>query len=361
MFVNKLSLINFRNYEKASVEFSKGVNVIYGSNGTGKTNILEAVYFLSTARSHRQASNGEMIKFGADSAKITADFRLTDKNYKSEILLFADKKKRISINRIAVEKTSELMEYLKTVMFCPEDLRLVKGAPKDRRRMLDLGICQLKQNYFHALVEYTKILHQKSRLLKTGKNSETMWVWNEKLAKSGAAVIWYRKNYLDKLEKIAAEINFEISSEKMELFYMPGAAISDFDDKSIIYEQLVADINKNSHRELKLKIALTGPHRDDFKIKINDMEARFFASQGQQRTAAVSLKIAELEMIKNTFNETPVLLLDDVLSELDEKRRRYIMNKIQGVQVIITCTDADRFSGVNLIDVNNVQCTMYND
>lgn len=360
MYVNKLSLLNFRNYEVGYVEFSKGINLIYGPNAKGKTNVLEAVNYLSTSRSHRMASLEEMINFGKDFAKIKAEFYSKNRQNIGEILLFPDRKKHIKINGVPIEKTSELMDYLKVVFFCPEDLRLVKGSPRDRRRMLDLGICRLKQRYFNALGTYKKILHQRNALLKENPDSDMIWVWDEKLIESGTEVIWHRKSYIDKIEQIANKINLEISGESLNLEYNCGVNITDFSHKGKIIENYKKDLEKNREKERKLCTSLTGPHRDDFSIKINNTDGKLYASQGQQRTVAVSLKMAELETVKEICGENPVLLLDDVLSELDAKRRNYILEKIKGIQVIITSTDADNFNFVKNLnkiyveDIKNV-------
>ena len=346
MYVNKLSLLNFRNYENGYVDFSNGINLIYGPNAKGKTNVLEAINYVSAARSHRMSAPEEMIRFNSDFAKIKAEFYSGNRINKSEIIIFPDKKKQIKINGVPVEKTSELMGFLKVVFFCPEDLRLVKGSPRDRRRMLDLGICRLKQRYFNALGNYKKILQQRNVLLKDNPESDMIWVWDEKLIEAGAEIILHRKSYLDRIEQTANRINTEISEEKLELIYDCGVNISDFSHKGKIEEDFRRDIEKNREKEIKFHTSFIGPHRDDFLIRINGTDGKQYASQGQQRTAAISLKMAELETVKEICGENPVLLLDDVLSELDEKRRNYILEKIEGIQVIITSTDAENFSSV---------------
>lgn len=356
MYVEKLRLVDFRNYQQGMLEFSKGINVLYGPNAIGKTNILEAIYLLSTARSHRLASNAEMIRFGQDFARIDASFYSGERAYKGEIILFPNKKKTIRINKVPVQKASDMMGYLKTVLFCPEDLRLVKGSPKDRRRMMDLGICQLKQKYFHALVEYSKVLQQRNKLLKENPDSEMLWVWDEKLVQSGTDVIWYRSSYLERLSEACNTINREICGEELSVAYNCGVAALDYTDKAQIAEAFTQQLKKHAEREKKFRLSLIGPHRDDFTIYVQQKEARLYASQGQQRTAALSLKMAELEMVKEICGESPVLLLDDVLSELDNKRQSYILEKIRDIQVIITCTDAEKFQDAQDVKKINVEC-----
>jgi len=362
MFVKQVFLSNFRNYEKGNIEFKEGTNVIYGANARGKTNILEAIYIMSTSRSHRGAKEVEMINFEKESAKIAVLFYSHGRNNKAEIDFFNDKKKRIKINDVVADKTSQLMGYLNTVIFCPEDLKLVKGSPGIRRKMLDFGICQLRQKYFHSLSDYYKILEQRNKLLKDNPESEMLWVWDEKLVEKGTDIIWYRNSFIERLNEKIKKIIFEICNENIELIYDCGFSIEDFKDKEIIKKKFKEEINKNLLREKKFGMSLVGPHRDDFKIILNGNEAKLYASQGQQRTIALAIKMAEVELIKDDMGETPVLLLDDVLSELDEKRRGYILNKIKGIQVIITCTDKDLFGNipnVNLINVEDIKDKSY--
>lgn len=358
MFVEQVFLSNFRNYEAGNVRFKEGTNVIYGANACGKTNILESIYIMSTTRSHRGAKESEMIKFGNDFAKIAAKFYSHGREHKAEIDIFSDKKKRIKINGVVANKTSQLMGYLNTVIFCPEDLKLVKGSPGVRRKMLDLGICQLRQKYFHSLSAYYKILEQRNKLLKENPESDMLWVWDEKLVESGTDIIWYRNSFIERLNEKIKKIIYEICNESIELIYDCGFLISDFKDKECIKKSFEEELNKNLLREKKFGMSLVGPHRDDFKIILNGNEAKFYASQGQQRTIALAIKMAEVELIKDDMGERPVLLLDDVLSELDENRRGYILNKIKNIQVIITCTDKDLFGNipdVNLINVENIK------
>lgn len=357
MYVEKIYLTDFRNYVNSKIDLINGTNVIYGENAKGKTNILESIYIMSTARSHRGARDNELIRFGKGSGKIKIEFYSRERKNQGEIEFFSQKKKRIYINKVPAHKTSELIGHLNSVMFCPEDLKLVKGSPGERRKMLDLGICQLRQKYFHSLSVYYKVLEQKNKLLKDNPESDMLWVWNEKLISSGTDIIWYRNSYIERLKIKTSKILKEICNEEIEILYNCGFEIEDFENKENIKTAFENELNNNLDREKKFGMSLVGPHRDDFKIILNNKDAKLYASQGQQRTISLAIKMAEAELIKDDKGEPPVLLLDDVLSELDEHRRKYVLNNIKGIQVVITCTDKDIFgnlTGVNLIDVNKV-------
>lgn len=358
MFVERIYLSDFRNYKNAEINLKNGTNVIYGANAGGKTNILESICVMSTARSHRGAKETEMIRFGKNCGYIKVDFYSHGRNNRGEINFFSDKKKRIVINGVTASKTSELIGYLNTVIFCPEDLKLVKGSPGERRRMMDLGICQLRHKYFHSLSDYYKVLEQRNKLLKENPESEMLWVWDEKLAESGTDIVWYRYSYIERLKIKVSKILKEICGEEVSLIYNCGLEAEDFTDKEKIKEVFNDQLKQNAEREKKFGMSLVGPHRDDIKILLNGSEAKMYASQGQQRTIALSIKMAEVELIKDDTGESPVLLLDDVLSELDESRRGYVLNNIDNIQVVITCTDRDLFGSipnVNLIDVERVK------
>lgn len=362
MFVRQLQLNQFRNYQQGQVSFCPETNVIYGQNARGKTNLIEAVYMLSTARSHRFAKEKEMILFGSDRAKIVADFHSHNRDHRGELELYTDRKKQIRINGAPLERASLLMGYFNVVLFCPEELRLVKGAPKERRKMLDLGICQLRRKYFHSLIQYSKIVEQKNHLLKTNPNSEMLWVWSEKLAEAGSQLIRFRHSYIENLQKEISNIHFDICKETLTLHYECGVDVTNYEDLEQIQLDMLAQMERNLEREKRMGMALIGPHRDDFTICINGKDAKTYASQGQQRTAVLSLKLAEIRLIEQSVGEKPVLLLDDVLSELDEQRQNYLLNNIHGMQVLITCTHRqqfDRMQGVHQIDVEGVKqpCT----
>ena len=348
MYVKKVEVKDFRNYDEGKVEFTKGTNVICGANAKGKTNILESIFLLATSKSHRGATERELIKNGEEFAKVKIDFFARGRENTGEIRI--KKKKQFKMNKIPIIKTSDLMGFLNAVMFCPEDLRIIKGAPRERRRFLDIGISQVRSGYFHKLIEYNKILNQRNACLREGL--EDTWVWDEQLAKTGARIFWYRRNYLLELEKNAAIHMKDISNEKLSLKYM-----IDKEREEDYRLEILSGLQKNKERERRWKQTLSGPHRDDFSIEINGLDARHFASQGQVRTAVMAMKLAEVDIMKRETGEPPVLLLDDALSELDEERQKYILKKSGDAQVIITCTSAKKFEGVKIIKVDDIRCT----
>lgn len=357
MFVKKIYLSNFRNYSYAEIDLKEGTNVIYGANAKGKTNILEAVCVMSTVRSHRGAKENEMIMFGKERSAVKIEYSARQRMNIGKIIFSKDKKRQALLNGVYAAKTSEIIGNLKTVIFCPEDLKLVKGSPGERRRMMDLGICQLRQKYFHSLSTYYKILEQRNKLLKENPESEMLWVWDEKLIDSGTDIVWYRYSYIEQLSVKVKEILKNLSGENIDISYSCGFECEDFKSKEKIKDSFKKELEENIEREKKFGISLVGPHRDDFKIFLDGFLAKHFASQGQQRSVALSLKMAEASLISDDTGETPVLLLDDVLSDLDESRRSYILNNIKGMQVVITCTEKEllgKIPGVNLINVENI-------
>lgn len=355
MYVDEITLKNFRNYEKGHAVFDRGVNIIYGPNAMGKTNIMEAVFMMSYARSHRYASEREMIREGCDFAGINSVFHSKGRRFEGEIKIFPHKKKQIKINKISINKTSELMGYLNVVMFCPEDLRIVKGAPRERRRVMDFGMCQLSKKYLHALSQYIRVLEQRNKLLKENPESPSLWVWDGEMARHGSEVIYMRKAFIDMIGAHAAGVQRDISREKLEIIYKCGVNLEDFSSVDVIRGQFEAELKKNAGREKRFGISLTGPHRDDFDIFINSKDAKAYASQGQQRTAALSVKIAEVFLVREKKGEAPVLLLDDVMSELDSLRQSYIMDIVEDAQVIITCTALPEYRSANIIRVEDVK------
>lgn len=341
MYISSLSLSNFRNYSSEKIEFSPYTNVIYGDNAHGKTNILEAVYIFSQGRSHRAKSDRELIKFNEDFAKLSLDFHDSGRDYKAVIRMVKNGKKNISVNHVQITKLSMLMNYLNVVMFSPEDLDLVKGSPSSRRRFIDSSVSQLYPGYLTSLIDYHKALGQKNSLLKTlkfkGIKSDVMLsVWNEQLAIEASKIMEYRREFVNLIDKFASKIQKEISGETLKISYSPGIRCEET-DKSSIFRYL----ERNQRREIDFAAAQIGIQRDDLNISINSKEARVYASQGQQRTAALSMKIAQADYIQSVKGEYPVLLLDDIMSELDINRRMYLSQKIRDKQVLITSTDTD--------------------
>ena len=338
MYISSLSLKNFRNYTDQRAEFSPLTNVIYGNNAQGKTNILEALYLFSQGRSHRAKADKELIKFGEDAARLDIVFHDAERDYKAVMLLERNGRKSISVNHIRLAKLSMLMNYLNIVMFSPEDMNLIKGSPSSRRRFVDAAISQLCPSYLMALNDYKKALIQKNSLLKDRRNADRAMisVWNEQLAENGARIMNERREFIGLLSGFAAEIQNEISSEGLEISYAPSIKLENV-SKASIMEYLDARMK----RETEFASVMFGIQRDDLRVMINGADARLYGSQGQQRTAALAMKMALSEHINHIKGEYPVLLLDDIMSELDITRRRYLAEKIRGKQVFITSTDTD--------------------
>lgn len=341
MYISSLTLKNFRNYKSEKIEFSPLTNLIYGNNAQGKTNILEAVYLFAHGRSHRAKADREMIRFGSEFMALETEFHDNARDYKAELRLAKNGKKNIRINHVQITKLSMLMSYLNVVMFSPEDLELVKGSPSVRRRFIDSAISQLYPSYLANLIDYNKALVQKNFLLKNirsgnGKGREMLDVWNLQLAQTGAKIMKSRRESIELLCKFAAGIQNEISGENLTVRYSPGIKCDD-----ITEDEVMEFLQKHSEREIDMGSAQYGVQRDDIAISVDEREARLFSSQGQQRTAALSLKIAQADYIESIKSEYPILLLDDILSELDINRRSYLSEKIKNKQTLITSTDCD--------------------
>lgn len=342
MYISSLKLRDFRNYESLDITFSPFTNVIYGDNAQGKTNILEAMYMFAQGRSHRAKSDRELIRFKTDAAKLEIDFHDKDREYNA-VMRLTRQGKSIMINRVHIKKLSKLMNYLNVVMFAPEDLTLIKGSPSARRHFADAAISQLFPSYLSSLSEYQKALNQKNNLLKNlgamgGKSM--LSIWNERLSESGAKIMNYRAEFIEKIKTSAARIHYEISGETLEMRYSPAINID-----NITPEEYFEFLEERADREIALYSAHYGVQRDDISISVNGKNSRTYASQGQQRTAALSLKMAQAEYIYENKGEYPVLLLDDIMSELDINRRTYLSERIRDKQVFITSTDTDLVKG----------------
>lgn len=339
MVIESIDLENFRNYKKLNMEFDCGTNILYGDNAQGKTNILEAVYLSGTSKSHRGSKDREMIQFQQEESHIKARIVRKDIPYRIDLHLKKNRPKGIAINGIPIKKTSELFGIVNVVSFSPEDLNLIKSGPSERRRFIDLELCQLDKLYVYNLVNYNKILNQRNQLLKNlsirPEFMDTMDIFEEQLAEYGKKIIERRSSFIEALNETIAGIHGSISGgrEELKIFYQPDAEAG----------QLEAALKKYRERDIRQRMTTVGPHRDDIVFFIKDIDIRRFGSQGQQRTAALSLKLSEIEIVKKLIHDTPVLLLDDVLSELDSKRQEQLMNHIHNIQTIITCTGLDEF------------------
>ena len=339
MYIENLYLEKFRNYDKLEVSFSDRVNILYGDNAQGKTNVLEAVYVGATTRSHRPVHDKDMISFGEEEAHIRMAVKKRNIGHRIDMHLRKGKSKTVMVDGIPIRRTSELFGLINIIFFSPEDLSIVKEGPSERRRFMDMELCQLSRIYYSNLASYNKVLNQRNNLLRSMINNrsliDTLEVWDEQLVAYGKRIIEERSNFVDMLRELVIEVHREITEgrETIDIRYEPQVKSEDFSD-------LLLD-----RREMDLKNAstMTGPQRDDLGIYIDGKDVRTFGSQGQQRTAALTLKLAEIELVRKVINDTPILLLDDVMSELDAKRRNALLKTIQNLQTIVTCTGYDDF------------------
>ena len=339
MIIKSIELSNFRNYESLSIQFDNGTNILYGDNAQGKTNILEAAFISGTTKSHKGSKDKEVIRFGCEEAHIRTVVEKNEKEYQIDMHLRNRGSKGVAINKLPIKKASELFGILNIVFFSPEDLNIIKNGPAERRRFLDAELCQLDKLYLADLTKYNKILNQRNKLLKDisfrPDLMETLSVWDMQLIETGKRIIKRRKEFIEELNDIIGKIHSSISGGKeiLILKYEPNI------DDIFFADELL----KSKQKDLKLCQTTVGPHRDDMLFSVNDIDIRKFGSQGQQRTSALSLKLAEIEIVKKSIYNTPVLLLDDVLSELDSNRQNYLLNSISDIQTIITCTGLEEF------------------
>lgn len=337
MYIKYLQLFNYRNYKKLDLELSKGVNIFLGDNAQGKTNILEGIYYCGLAKSHRTSKDKELIKWNENEAYIKIYISKERLDKKIEIKIFKEGKKAVNINSIKITKIADLIGTFNVVMFSPEDLKIVKESPTYRRKFLDIELCQLSKKYYYNLVQYNKVLNERNTILKKWqtKNLSILDIYDEQISVFGAFIIRERIKYINALNEKGKMIHNDITSgiEKIEFEYM--CSIKKMES---LAEELKQELLKSRNKDIEKRITSIGPHRDDFSIMINNIDTRSYGSQGQQRTAILTIKFASLEIIKEQTGEYPVLLLDDVLSELDNNRQRYILNSIKNVQTIITCT-----------------------
>lgn len=349
MIIKSMELKNFRNYEDLKISFDEGTNILFGDNAQGKTNILEAVYMSGTSRSHKGSKDKEMIRFGEQEAHIRTIVVKNEKEYQIDMHLKNSRSKGIAINRVPIRKASELFGILNMVFFSPEDLNIIKNGPAERRKFLDAELCQLDKIYLADLTTYNKLLNQRNKLLKDmvfrPELGDTLPIWDMQLVEAGKKIIQRRRKFIQELNEIVHEIHYKISGGKEELLlsYEPNIDDSFFED----------ELSRRKERDLKLCQTSVGPHRDDLKFSIQGVDIRKFGSQGQQRTSALSLKLSEIELVRQSIHETPILLLDDVLSELDSNRQNYLLNSIHDTQTIITCTGLDEFVR-NRFQINKV-------
>lgn len=347
MKLRRIALDGFRNYTDFTADFSPGVNVIWGENAQGKTNLLEAIGFLSGARSHRARGDKELISFHRDRGTITAEVTSRGRDFLLEVQLFRGARRRLFVNHVKCKTAAELGGIVQTVLFCPEDLALIKAGAAERRSFLDHAICQLRPRYAEALAQYSKLLDHKTRILRDWEKHpsllDVLEDFNEAMARAGALVIHYRAHFVRKLAEKAAQIQTEFSGgrETLALHYATVSTVRDPLGPTVeLYEDLRRHQDSYAKAERDARSCLSGPHKDDLVARINGQPARQYASQGQTRTAALSLKLAERELFRDDTGQWPILLLDDVLSELDARRQDFVLRRITGGQVILTGCEA---------------------
>jgi len=346
MYINKIKLQNFRNYKNQEIILNPNINIFYGDNAQGKTNILESVFLSAFGKSFRTSKEKELININELFFKTEIFYQKSDREGKIKIQL--QQKKQIEVNGVKIKKLSELLGNLNIVLFSPDDIQLLKNGPNERRKFLDMMIGQLRPNYVYNLNLYIKTLEQRNNYLKQikeqNKSQELLEIWDEKLAEYAETICKYRKEFIEKIKEKIKNIHYQISKEEIHIEYITEC------EKKDIYLELL-----KQRRKLDIIKGYTtkGIHRDDFKVSINEKEIEIYGSQGQHRTAILSLKLSELYVIYDEIGEYPILLLDDFMSELDEKRRRNLLDNIKDTQVIITCTDKMEINNSKIFYIKN--------
>ena len=351
MKIKSLKLKNFRNYDLLKLDFDDNTNIFYGDNAQGKTNILEAVYLSGTTKSHRGAKDKDMIQFGKDESHIEAVVEKNGIEYQLDMHLKKNNPKGLAINKIPIRKASELFGIVNLVFFSPEDLNIIKNGPSERRRFIDMELSQLDKIYLSNLVNYNKVLNQRNKLLKdlsympSEQLMQTLDIWDMQLIRYGKLIIKGRENFIERINEIIRGIHSKLTggTEILQLSYVPFVNENEFEN----------NLKESREKDIKYKSTGTGPHKDDLIFLINGNDVRKYGSQGQQRTAALSLKLSEIELVKLVIKDTPVLLLDDVLSELDSNRQNFLINSIGDIQTVVTCTGLDEFIN-NRININKI-------
>ena len=349
MIIKSLRHQNFRNYDTLELEFDDGTNIFYGDNAQGKTNILEAIFMTATTKSHKGSKDQDVIRFGCEEAHIRSYLFKEEITRQIDMHLRKGKTKGIAIDSQRIKRASELMGLLNVVFFSPEDLSIIKNGPTERRRFIDMELCQLDSFYLYNLNHYNKIVSQRNKLLKdisyNSSLKETLSIWDSQLVSFGSKLIERREIFIAQLCEIIGKLHEKLSGgkEELKIVYEKNVELDDFQKR----------LRENQEKDIILKQTTVGPHRDDIVFIINNIDIRKFGSQGQQRTAALSLKLSEIELVKKSIKDTPVLLLDDVLSELDSNRQNYLLNSIGNIQTIITCTGLDEFVK-NRFEINKI-------
>ena len=356
MFLKGITLQNYRNYEALELDTDRKVNLFIGPNAQGKTNLLESIFVLALTKSHRTSKDKELIGWNGKEASIHGE---VEKRYGNVTLdlVYSGQGKKAKINGLEQRKLSGFVGTMNVVMFAPEDLEIVKGAPSIRRRFLDMEIGQVQPGYLYTLQQYAKVLVQRNNYLKSAGPGQAqnalMEVWNMQLAEHGVKIMKKRKQFIEKLKTWAAAIHSGITAggEELSVTYRPSFEMAGEEDESVLFEQFMIKLAQVKDQEYRRGVTLAGPHRDDMAFHINGKEAQVYGSQGQQRTTALSLKLAEIELIREEIGEYPLLLLDDVLSELDQHRQTQLIETFQGkVQTFITATGLESVNTSRLSD-----------
>lgn len=355
MYCKKITVRDFRNVESASVSFSDGVNVLVGENAQGKTNLLEGIFYTSVGRSFRAVTTPQLIRFGADSAEISLDFQDKNREQNITVRIFKDKKRFIEKNGMRAEKLSDIVGSFRAVLFCPEHLSLIKDGPAERRAYLDMAISRLYPLYIHSLQKYNFALKQRNALIKNAFADRatfdaTVELWNDQLAEEAAVIADMRSRFVIRAEKYIKKFFSEMTGgeeiPKVSYKSLTGYTENDYVDRKKTKAAYLELLSSSYEREISAGATLYGVHKDDLDITLNGKSARIYSSQGQQRSLALSLKLAEGEICREEFGDEPVFLFDDVLSELDASRRDYLVNRMKDKQVIITTCEPDALSGI---------------
>ena len=360
MYCKKVNVKDFRNIESEEISFCDGVNVISGENAQGKTNLLEAIYYISVGKSFRATQNAEIIRFGANRSVVDLSFNDGVRDQNIKMTIFKEKKRQAEKNGVRIDKLSDIVGCFRTVLFCPEHLSLVKDGPALRRNYLDIAISRTRPMYLYSLQKYNYILRQRNQLIKSALSDrktfdDTVDLWSVQLAHEAAVISKFRAEFIKKVDGHVKNCFYDMSNQKElpEISYLGSSKLEpeDYYDLNLSEEKYIELLSANHDREIYAGTTLYGAHKDDMNVLLNGKPARFFASQGQQRSISIALKLAEGEICHSEFGDYPVFLFDDVLSELDGKRRDYLINRIKNKQVIMTSCDKNEIKSANKISV----------
>lgn len=341
MEIKELTLKNFRSYEECFLKFDKGLNIISGKNASGKTNILESVFMCAIGKSVRAARDKEIIKWGKESFTVKLVVEKRNTTHTIEIKYSAEGKK-IFVDKIPLLRTGELIGFFNAVYFSPDEIAVIKRSPQERRRFMDICLCQQNKNYFYSLTRYNKVLAQRNKQLKEGCGKDSLFIWDAQLAKEGEYIVKERKNFIESVKNFAREKHLSLS-ENAEILEI------ELDSPYICskpYDEIMRRLQESVQKDMIFKYTTEGIQKDDISIKINGTDLRKYGSQGQQRGATLSLKLAEIEYLKKETGESPVVLLDDVLSELDEDRKRALLEETSKIQCLLSCTEFEEYKDI---------------